>query len=277
MNISNIIQNFASITLDQMDAVSLLNRYDSKYHLNIQELSLILEEIKNDYFILKVNNEAIQYYKTTYFDTSDDDLYLSHHNGKLCRYKIRKRNYVNSGIGFLEIKKKNNKGKTNKLRLPSNGNHISFNTQEQSFLASHTNLNLLASNGKLPAKSVNSFHRITLVNKNYNERCTIDINLCFSSATKELSIDNMAIVELKQGKLNMSSPLSRALKAKHIHQQGFSKYCIGRAFLEPSLKQNLFKPKLHQLKKQYAKHITIKKINETILNTQKTYSYAITR
>ncbi len=261
MDISEIIQSFESITLDQMDAVSLLNRYDSKYHLRLTELTRILKNIQHDYFILNVNGESLQHYKTTYYDTCNDTLYLNHHNGKLNRCKIRKREYVGSGIEFLEIKNKNNKGKTNKLRLPVNSNHSGFSAEEILFLSANTNLNICPSNLNLPAKSANTFKRITLVNKNYTERCTIDLNLWFYSGSRKFSISNMAIVELKQGQLNMKSPLFMALKENRIHQQGFSKYCIGRAFLEPGLKQNLFKPKLTQLKKQYAAHIIVKKVS----------------
>jgi hypothetical protein len=41
-----------------------------------------------------------------YFDTDSKRFYHDHHNGKVKRTKIRMRNYVESNLTFLEIKKK---------------------------------------------------------------------------------------------------------------------------------------------------------------------------
>ncbi len=250
-NIPEIIKQFSTISLDQMDKVALLNRFDSKYVLPEDKLIEILEAVKDDYYILQIENSLIQEYRTTYFDTPDNCLYTKHHNGKLNRVKIRKREYINSGIGFLEIKKKNNKGKTSKLRLSTGNHEPRFNTEELLFLSKNINQGIHYCNSNLPAKNWNTFRRITLVNKDFSERCTIDINLTFFSEKEKVSCNKMAIVELKQGKLNLKTPLSSELKRNRIYSKGFSKYCIGRAFLEPDLKQNIFKAKMLQLKKNY--------------------------
>lgn len=272
--ILDLIQQFEPISLNEMNAVQLLNRFDSKYPLSEKQLLAILEAVKYDYFIMEINGEMLQTYKTTYFDTIDNSSYIAHHNGKLNRLKIRKREYVNSGIGFLEIKKKNNKGKTNKLRFPTDNLQADFTLKELEFLNQNTSFNFRLSNCSLPGKNGNSFRRITLVNKDFSERCTIDLCLSFFSVSKQIRVENMAIIELKQGKVNMKSPLFNALRNNRIRRQGFSKYCMGRALLEPELKQNLFKGRLLKLKKQYNEQIryeilagnliSIKDNNETV-------------
>lgn len=249
--VADIIKHFNTISLSEMNAVKLLNRFDSKYRLSVKQLLEVLEVVKNDYFIMSIKEEKLQTYKTTYFDTDDNSFYTKHHNGKLNRLKIRKREYVNSEIRFLEIKKKNNKGKTNKLRFQTENSQADFTLEELNFLNQNTAFDFHLSNFSLLGKNGNSFKRITLVNKDFTERCTIDLNLSFFSDKQKVEVDNMVIIELKQGKANMKSPLSKALKSKRIHKQGFSKYCIGRALLEPNLKLNLFKAKLLKLKKQY--------------------------
>ena len=62
------------------------------------------------------DGKLIHDYKSLYYDTEDWKFYLDHHNGRVNRNKIRFREYVGSKLTFLEIKLKNNKGKTIKKR-----------------------------------------------------------------------------------------------------------------------------------------------------------------
>ncbi len=250
-SILKMLPQFDSIGLQQMDAVLLLNRYDLKYQVTEEVLFEVLNSIHHDYFILEINGELYQKYRTTYYDTDDNRLYLAHHNGKLNRLKIRKREYVNSGIAFLELKQKNNKGKTHKLRMPLKNWNDRFSLGELEFLKRNTSFSLHHCAMRMKPKNVNTFRRITLVNKAFTERCTIDLQLTFHSNDRKFRFKNMAVVELKQGKMNMHTPLYMALKEHRVKPGGFSKYCLGRAILEPDLKQNRFKTKLLGLKKHH--------------------------
>ena len=98
--VSDMLNQFSPITLEEMDGVKLMDRTDTKFTFNINKLPTILEEAKEFYKILSVEGNRISRYKTLYFDTEDFDLYNEHHSGKLNRYKIRHRTYVESNIGF---------------------------------------------------------------------------------------------------------------------------------------------------------------------------------
>ena len=63
------------------------------------------------------DNCYIQDYRSLYYDTVDRQFFLDHHNERVNRYKVRFREYVNSGLSFLEVKCKNNKKKTIKNRI----------------------------------------------------------------------------------------------------------------------------------------------------------------
>ncbi len=272
------IKQFETISIGEMNAVKLLNRFDSKYQLPVQQLLEILEAIKNDYFVMSVKGEILQTYITTYFDTRNNSFYTEHHNGKLNRLKIRKREYVNSGIGFLEIKKKNNKGKTSKLRFQTENTETGFTLKELEFLNKYLAFEFHLSNYSLPSKNGNRFKRITLVQKDFKERCTIDLNLSFFSEIQKVKVGNLVIIELKQERANMQSPLAKALKDKRIKKQGFSKYCIGRALLEPDLKYNLFKAKLIKLNKQYNGNINYEDLaQKSFSNTNRNNNGTIKR
>ena len=103
--ITAVTQQFDAISLNEMNEVALLNRFDSKYQLSVSKLYEVLKAIKNKYYILEINGKRIHSYQTMYYDTGADTLYTNHHNGKLNRMKIRKRAYMDSGLVFSGDKK----------------------------------------------------------------------------------------------------------------------------------------------------------------------------
>ena len=116
--ISNNLTKFSPISLKEMDNVSLLKRVDTKFLTTEKKLVEILTLISSEYNVLDIENKRLMKYSTLYFDSNDKILYKHHHNKKGNRHKIRMRKYVDSNICFLEVKKKNNTGFTNKFRCP---------------------------------------------------------------------------------------------------------------------------------------------------------------
>lgn len=248
MDLKYIAQNtkmFAPIGLENMGEVKLMNRVDTKFWFNAQHLSQLFDMIKDEYFILTVNNKSVQPYSNIYYDTNINSMYLAHHNGKLNRYKIRRRNYDLSGIGFLEVKFKNNKGRTRKQRMQSDFNSHGFSEAERNFIQKSTPF---STDGITPFL-LNKFSRITLVNKNFKERCTIDFNLHYEYRNRKMSLDKLIIVEVKSDGIPSGSPLVQSLYKLHIRPAGFSKYCIGRSVTDTSVKKNRFKQKLRMIEK----------------------------
>lgn len=243
--IDSSISMFKTIELSGMDKVKLMKRTDTKYWFNVNQLPALLTAVQSDYFALAINNISLLPYSTVYYDTPDNNMYIEHHNGRLNRYKVRRRKYVCSGISFLEVKHKNNKGSTQKTRVPTGNKWDTFTSDEKEFLNGQTPY---AAEGLTPSLA-NNFSRITLVNKNFNERCTIDLNLKFKWKSNHVALDNLVIVEVKAERVSGASPLSQTLRDMHIHPSGFSKYCIGRSLTNGSLKQNAFKKKLLQIEK----------------------------
>lgn len=236
---------FDPIRLEEMDQVKLMNRTDTKYWFHILQLPKLLESIKDNYYILKIDGQANLPYATTYYDTAENRMYAEHHNGKLNRYKVRRRSYVSSGISFLEVKFKSNKGRTVKKRISSEFGNISFTPEEKEFLSLH----IPFSCADLKPSLINNFSRLTLVNKNFNERCTIDLNLGFKKADKQVSLNNLVIVEIKSEGNAANSNLARVLRDQRIKTSGFSKYCVGRMVTDSSLKRNAFKSKIRSIEK----------------------------
>ena len=237
-NLSNIVNDFTSISLNEMDGVKLMNRTDTKFAFKADKLPFLLKNIMSYYRVLSINDNCIQDYKSLYFDTPDRKFYLDHHNRRVNRNKIRFRKYVGSDLTFLEIKTKNNKGKTIKKRIKvdSISDKLTFKQQEYINKITGSNLNV-------EAKQWINFSRITLVHKNQKERLTIDINLTFENKERSGDLKQIAIAEVKQERMSRSSDFMRIAKELHILPIRISKYCMSTLELNPNLKQNRFKEK----------------------------------
>ncbi len=245
--IINSLNDFSTISLSDIDHVELMNRIDQKFCLHISKIPEILEKIKEHYSILEIDGKLVFQYNNMYFDTTDDQMYLNHHNGKLNRFKIRVRQYTQSNINFLEVKFKSNKGRTIKERINRAEFETDFTEPEKDFIGNSSPF----SGATLEPKLKNRFSRITLVNKQFTERVTIDFSPEFKNQEKEITLDFLAIVEVKQNKWSDSALFTKTLKELKIENQGFSKYCIGRSLLEENIKKNNFKPLLMKIRKQY--------------------------
>ena len=241
----NKMDLFEPIGLEDIANVRLMNRADTKYWFHKNQLSPLLESVQGQYFILQMHEKVALPYSTMYYDTKTDGMFTAHHNGKGNRYSIRRRSYVSSGISFLEVKFKNNKGRTIKQRIPANFDRRDFNEEENSFIKSITPFSAI----NLSSTLLNNFSRITLVNKNFKERCTIDFELRFAQKGKYIALDNLVVLEIKSDRSSSKSPLSKTLRNHRIKKSGFSKYSIGRSILETNLKRNAFKEKIRMIEK----------------------------
>ena len=249
-----IIKTYDPITLDEMSGIKLMNRTDTKFVTTVDRLRLLLTIAHDDYRAQDIDGRRIANYYTAYFDTPDNNMYIVHQNGHAGRQKLRIRSYVDSGQNFLEVKTKNNHGRTKKKRVdmvgfdPKHPDHgIRFMRQDEqfrsydAFLSKHLRYDPTI----LTEHLENHFRRITLVNKAKTERVTIDTDLCFHNIKTDRNVDltGLVIIEVKRDGLQ-PSPILGMLRELRIKSSGFSKYCMGSALTNPSLKRNNFKERL---------------------------------
>ncbi|MES2678808.1 MAG: polyphosphate polymerase domain-containing protein [Bacteroidota bacterium] len=241
-SINDILANFEPIDLAQMDSVKLMDRTDTKFSFSFHRLPFILGKLSQFYRVLRVEGTSLCSYKTLYYDTSELKLYMAHHNERANRYKIRHRNYVDSHLGFMEVKFKNNKGRTIKKRIvqPEQGGVLS--EEAKKFISETSDID---PSSLEPSVWIN-YQRITLVGA--AERVTIDINLEFVQNGLHLPMKNLAIAEVKQSKLS-PSPIFEILKEEKLRETSISKYCLGIISTRPLVKQNNFKQKISTIKK----------------------------
>ncbi|WP_442481870.1 polyphosphate polymerase domain-containing protein [Aeoliella sp. SH292] len=246
LNLSQMIDlqlaKMTPISLDEMDAVKLMDRVDTKYLSDARHLPLLLTELADQYRVLEVGGFRRAAYTTLYFDTAGRDCYLAHHNGRSNRFKFRQRYYATSNISFFEVKQKTNRGRTIKKRVP-----IEAITQQLTDEAESLVLALDRRAPKLLPQMWTHFSRITLVGLAGIERVTIDLDLRFEAGDQLRQVPGAMIVEVKQARATRQSPIRQWLRKSHVSPMRVSKYCVGSAMLDPTLKRNRFKRKLRAL------------------------------
>ena len=246
MKTTDILTTFAPISLEQMSGVKLMNRTDTKFVTNMEKLLQLLQLARGDYYVQEIDGERNLEYDTTYFDTVDFDMYNQHQWGHTNRQKIRFRTYCISGLQFMEVKTKNNHGRTKKKRIEVNDMDV-LEAQKHEFLEHHLRY---GAESLIPALN-NHFSRITLVNTAKTERLTIDSALRFNNLVsgQQLDMGDLVIIELKRDG-QVFSPVLEMLRQLRIQPHGFSKYCMGSALTgQQHLAVNRFKRKLIEVGK----------------------------
>lgn len=237
------------IGLEQMSEIRLMNRTDSKFVTDKATLLQLLKLVGSDYFAQEIDGKRIAPYRTIYWDTPVHSFYLAHHNGRSPRKKVRVRTYVDSNLTFLEVKTKNNHGRTKKKRIQVEGSTKIDNANCDRFLHEMTPY------GYKELKPVlqNQFDRITLVNRGKTERLTIDFNIRFENfeTHSTCGTGSLVVVELKRDGA-VFSPVKDMLLKLRVKPSGFSKYCIGTVMTNDTIKQNMFKPKMVYLERLMA-------------------------
>lgn len=246
--IEAMLQPFATHQLQDLARAALMNRVDHKFIFPKAYLPDILNAVAQQYTALELGQQRLFEYKNVYFDTADFDFYRAHHSGKLNRYKVRYRQYVESATSYLEVKFKNNKRRTHKQRIavcadPLKALHGSYDFLNDCGIACATQLTPVQRSG---------YYRIALANEQAAERLTLDIGLYFGAyhQTTPVQLGDYVIAELKQQTLSRRSVFYDLMRRYGIAPCAFSKYCIGVSLAQqPRLKMNKFKPTLLRLQR----------------------------
>lgn len=244
--INSVLDSFDTIPLYKMSKVRLMKRTDTKYVFSTKILPALLLQLSEKYKVMDICQIRTFPYTTTYLDTPDYLFYNQHMTGKLERHKIRYRKYETSGASYLEIKKKTNKNRTEKVRIVNTFDPNGFDDRASCFIAKYSPYNSI----ELRPNLIITFTRTTLVDMDTNERITFDFDLAFSDMNgKKVDVPYISIAELKKEGYSNQSAFISIIKDSAIRPTGFSKYCIGSNYLRDMPRVNLLKPKLLLIKK----------------------------
>jgi len=236
------LARYSPISLEEMEAVRLMNRVDRKFVFHIGQLGLMLDQLNQHYRSLEVEGARVSPYRTLYFDTEGLNMYRDHHNGKPNRTKVRYRHYLQSGAMFFEVKRKVRGLRTDKVRIPITDIPDRVNGAETELLNAFS----IEGHTLLPTMDV-EYGRATLVRSDGCERVTIDVGLNFRQGDKHLGLPNIVIAEVKTDNHKGGSPVISLMKNMGIRPMGMSKYSVAVAMLHDGAKTNAFKAKMRRI------------------------------
>lgn len=245
------LSEFRRVGLDELGGASLMRRVDTKFVFNARSLAELADGLGGSYSLLDVAGLSVHDYLTLYFDTPSLDLFAAHHRGMGERIKVRERRYASTGQLFLEVKRRNNKGLTTKTRVAASAFDAAIDPdsvpERQALL--RVGVAPLADDGELLPSLWNAYRRVTFVRDGHSERVTLDADLTFESGGAKVAVGEVVVAEVKQARLDWSSPFMHRLRAIGARPSGFSKYCMGVCLLRPQVRHNRFKPKLRALRR----------------------------
>lgn len=222
----------------------MLSRVDNKYVVDYEQFGALLGAVRDQYAVLDIEGRNEFQYASCYYD-DNFSCYFEHHQARRQRFKVRTREYINSGLMFFEIKLKGLRGRTNKYRTNCD-TLIMPRIQGEHLVLLH---DTYAKNYKKrmqfalrPALLVN-YSRCTLVALGGGERVTIDFDLRFDlpdHGENAVQIGHdFIIVETKSadGKGIADNTLMQLSVRK---ASKCSKYCIGVNLMGEVTKNNNF-------------------------------------
>lgn len=239
-----------AVSLEEMSSVSLMNRIDTKFITTASVLQYVLEDARvNGYRVCEISGQRLMGYESLYYDTPDLKMYTAHRNAKKTRQKIRVRTYLVGGETYLEIKRKNNHGRTKKKRIVMPREYfMDFGA------CSQANLFLEQKSWwkyeDLTPVTTTDFSRFTLVNKEMTERLTIDVNIRFMNirSGRNAALTDLVIIELKQDGRQLSQ-MRNILLQRRVFPFKISKYCIGVTLTDDQARPGRFIEKVRYIEK----------------------------
>lgn len=226
------VATLETVGLDELnDSASLQTRVDRKYLVDADVVAELLADFGGE--VLDIDGRRHFGYETTYFDTEDFALYLDAARKRPQRFKARVRRYVDSSLIMLEVKTKDRRGKTEKLRRRFVGDESDVGAAMVGFVAEI--LGDDAAEGLRPTL-VTTFTRTTLLGADGESRFTIDHDLRGARPNGAMVDQPSVVIESKTN--GPASALDRWLWSRGNRPAKISKYCTMLAALEPDLPSN---------------------------------------
>ncbi len=238
------VHQLERVSLDETNAAAgLQTRVDRKYVIDQAMLHPLVLALGPEAQVLDIDGEQCFAYRSVYFDTEALHAYFSAAHRRPTRFKVRSRTYVDTDQCYLEIKRRDRRGRTVKRRIPyDRAEERVITPVGRAFVDEH-----LAVAGGLPALApvlTTEYHRVTMLDPAHQARLTIDADLvCRSNAGAEVRLSDRLVVETKS--TGPATAADRMLWRCGIRPIALSKYCVGMAALDETLPANHWHRTLH--------------------------------
>ncbi len=212
---------------------SLQRRVDHKYLVTWKQLGRLISALADDHEALEIGGRRSFAYESVYFDTPDLRSFGDHVAGRVPRFKVRSRLYVDEGSCSFEIKVKLADDETVKEALDLDpADHGRITPAVLLFLHEHlSEVPGVEDVPELEPSLTTRFARGTAVARSGAERVTCDagVELVRPDGQAVRLDDGYAIVETKTP--DGEGPADRHLRNAEIEPVSLSKYRVGIGLL----------------------------------------------
>jgi len=231
-----IVDSLPSVSLEELnDTAELLTRVDRKYVVTPDVLADALAEYAEDLKALEIDGRRTGNYRSVYYDTPELTSYLAAARKRPRRFKVRTREYVDSGVAAVEVKLRSARGDTVKHREwldadTARGSDLASVIAYASTFASVTDVA-----EQLRPTLTTTYQRATLMGQ--GGRITIDAGVGAEGASgAACHYGELLIVETKSPA--GAGSFDKALWSRGVRPARISKYATSLAALETALPSN---------------------------------------
>ena len=223
-------------------ARDIQERSESKFVVPALAVAALLPMLQPHCAVLPAADALVAHYESLYFDTRELSLYHAHRRGRRVRHKVRIRHYPERRLSFLEIKIRHSEQHSRKVRRQRDFGDNVLSSADRAFLHSEGGLG-----DELVPQAWVAYRRVTLLGLRCAERVTIDTHVRMWRATGCGQLPHTAVVEVKQARLDRSTPAMRAMHAIGWREGWASKYVASIALTSPEVPAHRFLPRLRVL------------------------------
>lgn len=258
--VASAVAPLGPVSLDELNAgAGLLTRVDRKYLLAGSDLAAVIASLRSPASadgqsavrVLQIDQTRSFGYQSVYFDTPYLTSYLMSARRRPRRFKVRTREYLDSGQSWLEVKTRDRRGRTVKTRTPYNqAERLDWGALqfvgEQLRVGCPVEPEVIVD---LAAELATRYQRTTLLlpgEAGQQARATLDTELVAEDVLgNRLALPGLAIVETKSA--NGCSALDRQLWRLGHRPIKVSKFATTLAALHPVLPANKWHPALRRV------------------------------
>lgn len=238
------LRDLASVSLAELtERAALMTRTDRKYLVPAASAQRLLHALDGDVRVLEIDGERTFRYRSTYYDTDDLESYRLAATGRRRRYKVRRRDYLDTSTSFLEVKTLTGRSESAKVRVgvdTARPGTMPLDPAARAFVGRALAQAGIAAPADLVPQLRIDYRRATLLVASEGARLTIDSALTWTAlltdGTDPHVLHGMVVVETKSGA--QPGIADRLLWSTGHRPTRISKYATGLALVRGELRAN---------------------------------------
>lgn len=242
------LETLPGIGLDSLTArAALMTRIDRKYLVPGPLARQLITELADRALVLDIDGRRRFRYRSTYYDTADLTAFRAAAGRRRRKYKVRRRDYLDTGASFLEVKTNTGLGASRKQRIPVHAEELG--AAHRAFVdEALTTAGCPVPTAPLHPVLGTRYDRSTILLASEATRLTLDAQLTWESSPvgPSRALHELVVIETKTA--HRPGTADHYLWDHGHRPVRLSKYATGMALLDPSLGANRWHRTLQRIR-----------------------------